>query len=63
MQVIKQDQVYKKIMTIRDQKIIIDADVAELYGVETKRINEAVVIRINFQAAIYLNSAKRNGIR
>lgn len=42
MQVIKQDQVYKKIITIRDQKIIIDADVAELYGVETKRVNEAV---------------------
>ena len=42
MQVIKQDQVHEKIITIRDQKIIIDADVAELYGVETKRVNEAV---------------------
>ena len=42
MQVVKQDQVYKKMMTIRDQKIIIDADVADLYGVETKRVNEAV---------------------
>ena len=42
MQVVKQDQVYKKIIAIRDQKIIIDADVAELYGVETKHINQAV---------------------
>ncbi len=42
MQVIKQDQVQEKIITLRDQKIIIDTDVAELYGVETKRINEAV---------------------
>lgn len=29
-------------MEIRKQQVIIDADVAELYGVETKRINEAV---------------------
>lgn len=42
MQVIKKDHVQEKIITLRNQKIIIDADVAELYGVETKRINEAV---------------------
>ena len=42
MQIIKQDQVQQKIITLRQQKIIIDADVADLYGVETKRINEAV---------------------
>lgn len=42
MQVIKQDQVQEKIINIRNHKVIIDADVAELYGVETKRINEAV---------------------
>lgn len=29
-------------MIIRNQEVIADADVAELYGVETKRINEAV---------------------
>lgn len=34
--------VEEKIITIRNQQIIIDTDVAELYGVETKRINEAV---------------------
>ena len=42
MHVIKQDQVQEKIITLRDQRIIIDTDVAELYGVKTKRINEAV---------------------
>jgi hypothetical protein len=42
MQVIKQDQVQEKIIIIRNQKVIVDADVAKLYGVETKRINEAV---------------------
>lgn len=42
MQVIKQDQFQEKIIIIRSQKVIVDTDVAELYGVETKRINEAV---------------------
>ena len=42
MHVIKQDQVQEKIITLRDQKIIIDADVAELYGIETKQVNQAV---------------------
>jgi hypothetical protein len=42
MEVIKQDQVQEKIIIIRNQRVIVDADVAELYGVETKRINEAV---------------------
>ncbi|MDR2084673.1 MAG: ORF6N domain-containing protein [Bacteroidales bacterium] len=32
----------KKIFTIKEQQVILDSDVAELYGVETKRVNEAV---------------------
>ena len=32
----------EKIITLRNQQVILDCDVAELYGVETKRINEAV---------------------
>ena len=31
-----------RILTIRGHNVLIDRDVAELYGVETKRINEAV---------------------
>jgi len=38
----KQQLIENKIITVREQKIILDSDVAELYGVETKRINEAV---------------------
>ena len=34
--------VESKIITLWDQQVILDADVAELYGVETKRVNEAV---------------------
>ena len=30
------------IVEIREQKVLLDRDVASLYGVETKRINEAV---------------------
>ena len=35
-------EVEKKIITLRNQQVILDADVAELYGVETKQINKAV---------------------
>jgi len=34
--------VESKIITLRNQQVILDSDVAELYGVETKRVNEAV---------------------
>lgn len=42
MQSITYDQVKDKIIEIRNQQIIIDADVAQLYGVKTKHVNEAV---------------------
>jgi len=42
MKMIKFEQVKDKITTINNLKVIIDSDVALLYGVETKRINEAV---------------------
>ncbi|MDG1821750.1 MAG: ORF6N domain-containing protein [Flavobacteriaceae bacterium] len=32
----------KNLISIQGQKVLIDRDVAQLYGVETKRINEAV---------------------
>ncbi|GHU76694.1 hypothetical protein FACS189461_4570 [Spirochaetia bacterium] len=34
--------VESKLVTIREQQIIIDSDVADMYGVETKEINQAV---------------------
>jgi len=35
-------RIENKILTIRKQKIMIDRDLAELYGVETKVLNQAV---------------------
>ena len=42
MSVIKIEDVQSKIIEIQGQKVLLDSDVAELYEVETKRINEAV---------------------
>ena len=36
------EEVGKRVLTVQGQQVLIDRDVAELYGVETKRINEAV---------------------
>lgn len=36
------EQVRQKIVLVRGCQVILDSDVAALYGVETKRVNEAV---------------------
>ena len=36
-----------KILTLRNQQVMIDRDLAELYGVETKVLNQAVKRNIN----------------
>ena len=41
-EIIKFEDLQDRIIEIRDQKVLLDVDVAEIYGVETKRINEAV---------------------
>ena len=40
--IINENNIKDKIHTIRNQQVMLDKDLAELYGVETKRINEAV---------------------
>ena len=40
--IMKWENLRDRIIEIRDQKVLLDVDVAEIYGVETKRINEAV---------------------
>ena len=40
--IISYKEVEEKVLTIRKQNVLLDSSVAELYGVETKRINEAV---------------------
>jgi len=40
--IMKFEHLQDRIIEIRDQKVLLDVDVAEIYDVETKRINEAV---------------------
>lgn len=42
MKLIKFNNVENRIVTLRNTKVIIDSDVAELYGVQTKEINQAI---------------------
>lgn len=39
---IETQEIETRLIVLRGQKVLIDRDVAELYGVETKRVNEAV---------------------
>lgn len=41
-EIVKYEQVQDKIIVLRGEPVLLDADVAQLYGVETKRVNEAV---------------------
>ena len=36
------ESIMSKIYFIREQKVMLDSDLAELYGVETRRLNEQV---------------------
>jgi hypothetical protein len=36
------ERIEKTILTIRDQRVMMDADLARLYGVSTKALNQAV---------------------
>ena len=42
MQLLAPEAITLRIATVRGQRVIVDADLAALYGVETKRFNEAV---------------------
>jgi hypothetical protein len=41
-EIVKLKQVEEKIITLRGQRVILDSDVAELYGVETREVNQAI---------------------
>ncbi|MCL2663255.1 MAG: ORF6N domain-containing protein [Oscillospiraceae bacterium] len=41
-EMIRFKEVEKRVLTLRGQQVLLDRDVAELYGVEVKRVNEAV---------------------
>ena len=40
--IINENSIKDKIHTIRNHQVMLDKDLAELYGVETKHINQAV---------------------
>lgn len=40
--IVKFDNVENRVLEIRGTKVILDSDLAELYGVETRDINKAV---------------------
>jgi len=46
-QIITTNEIEDKILNIRNLQVMIDRDLAELYGVETRRINEQVRRNIN----------------
>lgn len=63
--IVKLNQVSEKIITIRNQKVIIDSDVAELYGVQTKEVNQAVKNNLEKFPDGYifeLNSSEKNEV-
>jgi hypothetical protein len=66
-EIVEETRILSLILTVRGQKVILDADLASLYGVETRRLNEAVkrnvdrfpddfVFRLNFQEVEHLKS-------
>jgi hypothetical protein len=42
MEIVKLEKIEDKILIIRDEKVLLDSDVAEIYGVATKEVNQAV---------------------
>jgi len=41
-EMIRFEEVEKRVLALRGQQVLLDRDVAELYGVETREINQAV---------------------
>ena len=41
-EIVVEDRIVQFILFIRGEKVIVDSDLARLYGVETKRLNEQV---------------------
>ena len=37
--IVRIEDIEEKILTIREQRVLLDSDIAELYGVETRDIN------------------------
>jgi hypothetical protein len=63
------DQIISKKYLIRDQKVMLDRDLAELYGVETRRLKEAVKRKLtkeefaNWRSQFATSNSDRMGLR
>ena len=55
--------VEERIVDIRNMQVIADADVAMLYGVDTKRVNEAVRNNLNKFPADYMFELNKSELR
>jgi hypothetical protein len=40
--IVSEEKILEKILLLRGQKVMLDRDLAQMYGVEVKRLNEAV---------------------
>ena len=52
--VITTKDVEEKLITLRNQKVLLDCDVADLYGVKTKEINQAKTTQTSSLMATFL---------
>ena len=60
-QPIESIQIESKIIMLRGKQVMIDRDLAELYGVETKRLNEQVRRNIErFRKSLCFSWIKKN---
>ena len=58
-----QSEISSRILTLRREQVILDRDLAELYGVETKRLNEQVkrnIERFPSDFMFQLNNSEKN---
>ncbi len=64
--IIPEEVIMNKIYFVRNQKVMIDVDLAELYGVETRRLNERVkrnLIRFPSDFMFQLSQSEFNNLK
>jgi hypothetical protein len=54
------EQVERRILLIRGLKVVLDRDLAQLYGVSTKALNQAMKRNHNCPCFVWTNSSRPN---
>ena len=62
-EIVAYSEVESKIAIIRKQQVIADADVAELYGVQTKEVNQAVRNNLDKFPSDYMFELSKSELR